>query len=350
MTRTCLSSVGSIVRWSCGSVVAAAMVLLMSWSGVLPSQAATTDCKGGAVGITLPDGFCATIFADNIGHARQMAFGPDGTLYVNTWSGIYYNNGTVPAGGFVVALKDKDGNGRADVTERFGETVASGGHGGTGIAFHNGMVYAEINDRIVRYPLAQNEIAPKGPGQTVVSGLPTTGDHPMHPFLITPKRDLFVDLGSATNDCEQQNRFPHSRGHDPCTEKKLAPASGAMTRTGPTSVSRRRNDTPLDCATEKGSRLTPPTVSSLHSTGGTSFTRIGRSFIPRSRVRICRLKSSSNCGKARTTAGRNAISTTNRENWCLDQSTAATEARRSASAPSDRDRWRRFRDIGRPMI
>jgi glucose/arabinose dehydrogenase/mono/diheme cytochrome c family protein len=219
MMRTCLLSVGSIVRWSCGPLVAAAVALLMSWPGTLPSQAATADCKGEAAGITLPDGFCATIFADNIGHARQMAFGPDGTLYVNTWSGIYYNNGTVPAGGFVVALKDKDGNGRADVTERFGETVASGGHGGTGIAFHNGMVYAEINDRIVRYPLAQNEIAPKGTGQTVVSGLPTTGDHPMHPFLITPKGDLFVDLGSATNDCEQQNRFPHSRGHDPCTEK-----------------------------------------------------------------------------------------------------------------------------------
>src|SRR3979490_2781677 len=168
MTQACLLPVGSIVRWSCGLVAAAALMLVTSW-GMLPSHAATTDCKGEAVGVTLPDGFCATIFADNIGHARQMAFGPDGTLYVNTWSGIYYNNDTVPAGGFVVALKDKDGNGRADGTQPFGETGASGGHGGTGIAFHNGMVYAEINDRIVRYPLAQNEIAPKGSGQTVVS-------------------------------------------------------------------------------------------------------------------------------------------------------------------------------------
>jgi hypothetical protein len=61
--------------------------MLMSWSTTAPTQAAATSCKGDAAGITLPDGFCATIFADNIGHARQMAVTPDGTLYVNTWSG-----------------------------------------------------------------------------------------------------------------------------------------------------------------------------------------------------------------------------------------------------------------------
>jgi glucose/arabinose dehydrogenase/cytochrome c5 len=221
MLWTYLLSIGSIVRWLGGRrFLAAEVMLLMSWSATLPAHAATASCEGAAAGITLPDGFCATIFADNIGHARQMVFAPDGTLYVNTWSGIYYNDGPVPAGGFMVVLKDRNGDGRADVTERFGETVASGGHGGTGVAFYNGMVYAESNDRIVRYPLAQNEIAPKGSGQTVVSGLPITGDHPMHPFLITPNGDLLVDLGSATNDCEQQNRFPHSQGREPCTEKQ----------------------------------------------------------------------------------------------------------------------------------
>jgi glucose/arabinose dehydrogenase/cytochrome c5 len=198
---------------------AAAATLAISWAA-MPAQAAGASCKGDATGITLPDGFCATVFADNIGHARQMATAPDGTLYVNTWSGIYYNNGDVPPGGFVVALKDKDGDGRADVTERFGESVASGGHGGTGLAFYNGMVYAETNDRIVRYRLAPDDIAPKDKGETIVSDLPATGDHPMHPFLITPKGDLLVDLGSATNACEVKNRFPHSPGNQPCTEKE----------------------------------------------------------------------------------------------------------------------------------
>ena len=108
-----LSLISSIVRWSGGrGFFVTAVMMLMSWSATAPPQAAATDCKGNAVGITLPNGFCATIFADNIGHARQMAFAPDGTLYVNTWSGIYYNNGPVPAGGFIVALKDTHGGGR----------------------------------------------------------------------------------------------------------------------------------------------------------------------------------------------------------------------------------------------
>jgi hypothetical protein len=44
---------------------------------------ATTSCLGGSTGITLPSGFCATIFADKIGHARQLAVAPDGTVFVN---------------------------------------------------------------------------------------------------------------------------------------------------------------------------------------------------------------------------------------------------------------------------
>jgi glucose/arabinose dehydrogenase len=54
----------------------------------------------------------------------------------------------------------------------------------------------------------------------VLSGLPLTGDHPMHPFVIDSKGELFVDLGSATNSCQFQNRIPNSPGRSPCTEKE----------------------------------------------------------------------------------------------------------------------------------
>jgi hypothetical protein len=76
-------------------------------------SAQTNSCGGDNGGITLPPGFCATIFADNLGHARQMAFGPNGVLYLNTWSGGYYQNDKPPDGGFLVALKDTKGDGRA---------------------------------------------------------------------------------------------------------------------------------------------------------------------------------------------------------------------------------------------
>src|SRR5579875_2582047 len=49
-----------------------------------------TACPGDNAGLTLPAGFCATVFADGIGHARHMVVSPSGVVYVNTWSGRYY--------------------------------------------------------------------------------------------------------------------------------------------------------------------------------------------------------------------------------------------------------------------
>jgi hypothetical protein len=108
-------------------------------------------CPSNDSGLKLPPGFCATVFADNIGHARHMVATPNGVLYINTWSGRYYGNDTPHAGGFLVGLQDKTGSGKADVIERFGETIQTGGHGGTGIGMYRGAIYAEINDRIARY-------------------------------------------------------------------------------------------------------------------------------------------------------------------------------------------------------
>jgi glucose/arabinose dehydrogenase len=136
------------------------------------ADAKSEACPNDDSGLKLPAGFCATVFADGIGHARHMVVVPSGVLYVNTWSGRYYGNDTPHAGGFLVALQDKSGAGKADVIERFGETVQSGGAGGTGIGMYKGSLYAEINDRIVRYSLPAGSIAPSGSADTIVSGLP----------------------------------------------------------------------------------------------------------------------------------------------------------------------------------
>jgi glucose/arabinose dehydrogenase/mono/diheme cytochrome c family protein len=169
-------------------------------------------------GLKLPLGFCATIFADGIGHARHLVVAPDGVVYVNTWSGRYYGNDTPHAGGFLVALKDTTGGGKADVIQRFGETVQSGGAGGTGIALRKGALFAEINDKIVRYSLRAGSIVPQGPAVPVVTGLPLGGDHPMHPFTIDGNGSLFIDVATATNACQEKNRTLKSPGIVRCTE------------------------------------------------------------------------------------------------------------------------------------
>ncbi len=178
----------------------------------------TPSCPSEAAGLALPPGFCATIFADRLGHARHLTVSAQGVVYVNTWSGRYYANAKPPSGGFLVALKDSTGAGKADVIERFGRTPADGGKGGTGVALYGGALYAEEGDSIVRYRLAAGEVAPKGESDVIVSGLPLSGDHPMHPFVIDAKGNIYMDSGSATNSCQVKNRTRESPGLEPCKE------------------------------------------------------------------------------------------------------------------------------------
>jgi glucose/arabinose dehydrogenase/cytochrome c5 len=187
-------------------------------SAAQPASTNATSCPGGNVGLSLPDGFCATVFADKLGHVRHMVVAPDGVLYANTWSGRYFHNDAIPAGGFLLALKDTKNTGHADQVVRFGPAQSEGNAGGTGITIYQGHIYAETNDKIVRYRLPTNGLMPMGAAEVVVSGMPLTGDHPMHPMAIDPQGHMYVDMGSATNSCQSQNRMPNVPGNKPCTE------------------------------------------------------------------------------------------------------------------------------------
>lgn len=204
---------------ACGVAVVSAGLPMAS--GEWRAKAQTADknaCPGDNGGLTLSPGFCATVFADQLGHVRHLAVTRDGVVYANTWSGRYYNNDTPHAGGFLVALQDTTGSGHADKVERFGPDAAHGNAGGTGIALYNGYVYAETNDKIVRYKLPPNGLAPTGSPEVVVSGMPLSGDHPMHPMAIDNRGNMYVDMGSATNACQPQNRIPEVPGNKPCNE------------------------------------------------------------------------------------------------------------------------------------
>src|SRR5450755_129368 len=153
-------------------------------------KATSHACPNDDSGLKLPAGFCATVFADDIGHARHLVVAPSGVVYVNTWLGS--NDGTAgpPAGGFLVALRDTRGAGTADVRRRFGATVQDGARGGTGIGWYDGALYAETGDSIVRYRLSRGSTVPSSAPETIVSGLPIVGDHTMHPFAIDPGGSL----------------------------------------------------------------------------------------------------------------------------------------------------------------
>jgi glucose/arabinose dehydrogenase/mono/diheme cytochrome c family protein len=184
--------------------------------GAAAAGASANSCPN--AGLKLPPGFCASVLADQLGHSRHLVVAGNGVVYANTWSGRYYGNQPSPAGGFLIALQDTTGGGKADVIRRFGPTAAQGGKGGTGIALYRDGLYVEESDRIERYALSPDSIVPQGKPEVVVSGLPLSGDHPMHPFAIDADGALYVDVASATNSCQELNRQFQSPGIKPCVE------------------------------------------------------------------------------------------------------------------------------------
>jgi len=191
-------------------------------SSTQPSRASSAACAADNGGITLPAGFCAVVFADSIGHPRDIVIASNGDAYVNTWSGQYFST-PAPAGGFIVALRDTNNDGKADVIRRFGPDASQKNGGGTGIALYNGSLYVEEGDtvskRIVRYPVSTDSMVPTSvKSELIVDKLPAKGDHPMHPFVIDGSGNIFMDVGSATNSCQVKNRTANSMGQKPCVE------------------------------------------------------------------------------------------------------------------------------------
>jgi glucose/arabinose dehydrogenase len=160
-------------------------------------------CAPDNAGLSLPDGFCALIVADEVGRARHMTVAPNGDVFVAVGRG---RQG--PDGG-VLVLRDNDGDGVAEVQRRFG----SGS--GDDVKFHGDYLYYSTNDAVMRYPWTAGALAPAGEADTIVSGLPATGSHRSKTFAFGADGGLFVNIGSPGNICTQREGEPQP---DPCPE------------------------------------------------------------------------------------------------------------------------------------
>lgn len=172
-----------------------------------PAQAPhnAPDCDEDNGAITLPEGFCATSFADQVGPARHIAAAPNGDLFV-----ALRNTRGVPGG--ILILRDTTGDGRADLQIRFGE------NGGSGIAWRDDYLYFATDDAVLRYHLPLGHLEPGGAPDTLVMGLPANGGHSAKTIALGKGDDLFVNIGSLTNSCQVADRRKESLGQEPCIE------------------------------------------------------------------------------------------------------------------------------------
>jgi len=184
-------------------MIAAAVASTVSLALFAQAGRPAVACDPANGGLTLPAGFCAVVVAEDVGQARHLVVSPAGDIYV-----AIRNQPDAPGG--IVALRDTNGDGRADARERFAES------GGTGIAIYNGHLYLSRDDAVVRFPLKAGQLLPAGPMETVVSGFPQQRVHPTKTLTFDNQGGLYVNVGNPSNACTEPDQTKSS-GLNPCT-------------------------------------------------------------------------------------------------------------------------------------
>jgi glucose/arabinose dehydrogenase len=171
------------------------------------AQQVEVPCAADNGGLTLPDGFCAVVVADDVARARHLVVAPNGDVLVATGP----SRGQEGGGG-VVLLRDTDGDGVANERSQFGGGV------GDDVEFRRGFLYYSTHGAVMRYRWQPGAMEPEGPADTIVSGLPATRSHQAKSIAFGADGALYVNIGSPSNSCQIEDRSSGGSGKDPCDE------------------------------------------------------------------------------------------------------------------------------------
>ena len=154
-------------------------------------------------GLTLPGGFSALIVADNTGEARHLAVTKEGDIYVKL--------GRAKDGKGILFLQDENKDGKVDKQTGFGD------YGGTEVGLKNGYLYASSNTDVYRYKLNdKDEVTDQNNPENIVTGLLDHGEHNSKSFTFDNDGNMYVNVGSYSNSCQEQERQPGSMGMKGC--------------------------------------------------------------------------------------------------------------------------------------
>jgi glucose/arabinose dehydrogenase len=177
-----------------------------------PTQIPIASIRDQDIGITLPPGFTATVFADDLPAPRHLAVRDNGDVFVTLRNTRQLLNPDESRDG-LAALRDTNADGVADVIERFGR-----GDTHTGMAIYDDHLFYSSATAVYAIPLDGN-LAPHGESQLAIGGFGNSGGgHSAKPITFDGEGHLYVQAGVPSNACQVQPRTAGSPGEQPCSQ------------------------------------------------------------------------------------------------------------------------------------
>ena len=185
-----------------------ALPLLIQWKESRPLPPADPDDGG----LFLPDGFSALVVVDSLpGKARHLAVRDNGDLYVKN----RYSVGQAS----VTALRDTDGDGKADTIATFSDAPRSIGYGASA-RIHNNYLYFSTELMVYRYALTSDALVPESEREVILTDENPLGmrEHVTKPLVFDDQGYLYIPFGGPSNACQEPMRTPGAPGQDPCPQ------------------------------------------------------------------------------------------------------------------------------------
>ncbi|MDG1219254.1 MAG: PQQ-dependent sugar dehydrogenase [Flavobacteriaceae bacterium] len=190
--------------------------LLMSCSdNTSVFEVPSTDPDNG--GLILPQGFGALVVADSVGPARHLAVNTNGDIYIK----LRIDTGDKGN----MALRDVDGDGKADIFKRFGD-YPNDGRFATEMKIHNDYLYYSSELVVYRQKLDPNNLIPKGKPEVIMVDEYPIRWHNAKSLAFDNKGGMYVTFSAPTNACEDLRLTagdPNAvvKGEFPCSQLNI---------------------------------------------------------------------------------------------------------------------------------
>lgn len=197
-----------IVGWGILGIVACLLLKGCTSGSDLPAG----DPDNG--GLFLPEGFEAVVVVDSLGLARHLAVNDNGDIYVKL-------RNAAPNGGNA-ALRDTDGDGKADTIAFWGDYEVEGGYGPTGMQIYQDYLYFSTAGAVYRNKLTPGSLVPTSEIELILTDDYKNDvhgfEHTAKPLAFDKEGHMYVPYGAPGDICQVGQRVPGQLGQNPCPE------------------------------------------------------------------------------------------------------------------------------------